>query len=84
MNITTFLRIPIKEHLRTAASNYTAQGQVESSHWCSVTKTVFCSISQEKQNFAVITGKYLCWGLFLIKNFKGALLKRDSSTGVFL
>ena len=31
------------------------------------------------KNFAIFTGKYLCWSLFLIKNFKPTLLKRDSS-----
>ena len=38
------------------------------------------------KNFAVFTGKYLCWGLFLIKlpAFRSAtLLERDSNTGVF-
>ena len=38
-------------------------------------------------NFAILTGKHLCYGLFLIK-FKGwrpaILLKRDSNTGVVL
>ena len=38
-------------------------------------------------NFAILTGKHLCYGLFLIK-FKGRrpaiLLKRDSNTGVVL
>ena len=36
-------------------------------------------------NFAIFTGKHLCWGLFLIKlqNFRPAtFLKRDSNTGV--
>ena len=36
------------------------------------------------KNFAIFTGKYLCWSLFLIKNFKAILLKRDSNTGAFL
>ena len=39
------------------------------------------------RNFAIFTGKHLCWSLFLIKlqAFKSAiLLKRDSSTGAFL
>ena len=38
-------------------------------------------------NFAIFTGKQLCWSLFLIKlqAFKLAtLLKRDSNTGAFL
>ena len=35
------------------------------------------------KHFAIFTGKYLCWGLFLIKNFKAALLKRNSNTCVF-
>ena len=32
------------------------------------------------KNFALVTGKYLCWSLFLIKNFKATFLKRDSIT----
>ena len=39
------------------------------------------------ENFAIFTGKQLCWSLFLIKlqAFKLAtLLKRDSNTGAFL
>ena len=39
------------------------------------------------KNFAIFTGKQLCWSLFLIKlqAFRLAtLLKRDSNTGVFL
>ena len=38
------------------------------------------------KNFAIFTGKHLCWSLFLIKfqAFRLAtLLKRDSDTGVF-
>ena len=37
------------------------------------------------KNFAIFTGKHLCWGLFLIKlqAFRPAIfLKRDSNTGV--
>ena len=38
------------------------------------------------KNFAIFTGKHLCWNLFLIK-LKGwrpvTLLKKDSYTGVF-
>ena len=29
------------------------------------------------KKIAIFTGKCLCWSLFLIKNFKGTLLKRD-------
>ena len=38
------------------------------------------------KNFANFTGKHRCWSLFLIKlqARSAALLKRDSSTGVFL
>ena len=36
------------------------------------------------KNFPILTEKYLCWSLFLIKNFKATLFKRDSNTGVFL
>ena len=39
------------------------------------------------KNFSILTGKHLCWSLFLIKlwSFRSAtLLKRDSNTGVFL
>ena len=38
-------------------------------------------------NFAIFTGKHLCWSLFLIKLqpwWLAALLKRNSNTGVFL
>ena len=45
-----------------------------------------CKIDVFK-NFAVITGKHLCWSLFVIKlpACKPAnLLKRDSNTSVFL
>ena len=38
-------------------------------------------------DFAIFTGKHLCWSLFLIKLkvFRAViLLKRDSNTGVFL
>ena len=37
-----------------------------------------------QQNFAIITGIYMCYSIFLIKNFKATLLKTDSNTGVFL
>ena len=39
------------------------------------------------KNFAIFTGKNLCWSFFLIKwqAFRPAtLLKRDPNTGVFL
>ena len=39
------------------------------------------------KNFAIFTGKHLCWSVFFIKwqNFSPAtLLKRDSNTGLFL
>ena len=39
------------------------------------------------KNFAIFTGKQLCWRLFLIKLqafSPETLLKRDSNTGVFL
>ena len=32
------------------------------------------------KNLAIFTGKYLCLSLFLIKNFKATLIKRDSNT----
>ena len=51
-------------------------GQVESSCRCSITK---CAL----QNFAMFTGQYLCWSLFLMNNFKATLLKRDSNKGIF-
>ena len=35
------------------------------------------------KNFAIFTGKYLCWSLFLVKNFKTNLLKRNSNTSAF-
>ena len=47
---------------------------------CSIKKAVL-------KNFAIFTGKHLCRSLFLIKSQDWrptALLKRDSSTGVFL
>ena len=33
------------------------------------------------KNFAIFTGKQLCWNLFLIT---ATLLKRDSNTSIFL
>ena len=36
------------------------------------------------KNFAIFTGKHLCWSVFLIKNFKANLLKRNSNTIAFL
>ena len=38
------------------------------------------------RNVAILTGKHLCWSLFLIKRFLVSLflLKRDFNTGVFL
>ena len=33
------------------------------------------------KNFAIFTGKHLCWGLFLIK-FQAFRPARDSNTGV--
>ena len=54
----------------------TYQGQVKSSHQCFIIKAVL-------KNFAIFTGKCLCWGLFLIENFKATLLKRDSNAGVY-
>ena len=39
------------------------------------------------KNFAIFTGKLLCWGLFLIKlqaSWPVTILKKDSSSGVFL
>ena len=50
-------------------------GQVKSSHRCSITKAAL-------KNFAISTGKYLCWRLFLIKNFKETLSK-GTPTQVF-
>ena len=47
---------------------------------CSVTKAVL-------KNFAIFTGKHLCWSLFFIKLqlwSPAILLKRDSNTGLFL
>ena len=35
------------------------------------------------KNFAIFTGKHLCWSLFLIKLRPAILLKRDFNTGVF-
>ena len=39
------------------------------------------------KNFAILTGKYLCWGLLLV-NFQAftpaIFLNRDPKTGVFL
>ena len=53
---------------------------LRSSHLsCSIEKTVL-------KNFAIFTGKHLCWSLFLIKlqDFRPAtLLERDSNTDVF-
>ena len=46
---------------------------------CSIKKAVL-------KNFAIFTGKHLCWGLFLIKlqvSRPATLLKRDSNTGKF-
>ena len=47
-----------------------------------------CSIKKDLlKNFIIFTGKHLCWILFLIKlqDWRPTtLLKRDSSTGVFL
>ena len=34
------------------------------------------------KNFAIFTGKHLCWSLFF--NFFKKVLKRDSNTDVFL
>ena len=34
------------------------------------------------KNFALFTGKHLCWSIFLIR--PATLLKRGTSTGVFL
>ena len=39
------------------------------------------------KNYAIFTGKQLCWSLFLIKLqafMPGTLLKRDPNTSVFL
>ena len=46
---------------------------------------VFCKKAVLK-NFAMFTGKRLCWSLFLMLQAFGlaTLLKRDSNTGVFL
>ena len=47
---------------------------------CSMKKAVI-------NNFAIFTGKHLCWSFFLIKLQPwrtGTLLKRDSNAGVFL
>ena len=33
--------------------------------------------------FAIFTEKYPCWSVFVIKNFKATLIKRDSNTVVF-
>ena len=47
---------------------------------------IFIKISVLK-NFAIFTGKHLCWSLFLRKLQvlkPGSLLKGDSNTGVFL
>ena len=46
--------------------------------WSSIKNTVL-------KNFAILTGKHLCWSLFLtrLQAWKSAtLLKRDSNTGV--
>ena len=55
--------------------------RLRSSHLrCSTKKVV-------RKNFAIFTGKHLCWSLFLIKlqDFRPAtLLERNSNTGVFL
>ena len=46
-----------------------------SSHWrCSMKRAAL-------KNFAIFTGKHLCWSLFLMQ--PATLLKRDSDTGVF-
>ena len=44
----------------------------------------YCITKAVLKNFAIFPEKYMCWSLFLIKNFKATLLKRDSNTGVFL
>ena len=47
-----------------------------------------CSVKKAAlKTFALITGKHLCWSLFLIvlQTFRPTtLLKRDSNTGAFL
>ena len=47
-----------------------------------------CSIKKGAlKNFAIFTGKPLCWSLFLVKLVafrSAALFKRDSNTGAFL
>ena len=54
--------------------------RLRSSHLrCSIKKAVL-------NNFAIFTGKHLCWSLYLIKlqDFSPAtLLERDSNTSVF-
>ena len=52
-------------------------GQVESSLRVYITIAIL-------KNFTIFSAKYLCWSLFLIKNFKPTLFKRDSSIGSFL
>ena len=45
-----------------------------------------CSSKGVLKNFAIFTGKHLCWSFFLIKlqaYRPAALLKRNSNTGVF-
>ena len=36
------------------------------------------------KNFAIFTGKHLCWSLFFQSIRPATSLKRDSNTGVFL
>ena len=46
-----------------------------------------CSKKTVIKNFAIFTGKHLCWSYFLIKllaSRSATVLKRDSNTGVFL
>ena len=52
-------------------------GQVESSLRGYITIAIL-------KNFTIFSAKYLCWSLFLIKNFNPTLFKRDSSIGSFL
>ena len=58
---------------------WNTMNRVRSSHWgCSVKKAVF-------KNLAILTGKHLCWGHFLIKLqvFRSAIYQKETLTQMF-
>ena len=76
-----FLLLCFEQVLKETIGNGLRKGNTQSicfrsSHQsCSIKKAVL-------KNFAIFTGKHLCWSLFLVR--PATLLKRDYNLGVFL